>query len=117
LLYDLCRITMGAMRRRLGYSAVAVLHALANGHRHGFDIIERTGLTSATVYPTLGKLEDAGFVTSAWESGPSAHKAKRPPRRYYELRPAGKQALAESLERFRELQSLPRGRLPARGHT
>ena len=99
------------MRRRLAYSAVAILHALANGHRHGFDIIDSTGLTSATVYPTLGKLEDAGFVTSAWEPVMTAQKAKRPPRRYYELRPAGKRALAESLERFRALHDVPQGLL------
>jgi PadR family transcriptional regulator PadR len=100
------------MRRRLAYSAVAILHALANGHRHGFDIIASTGLTSATVYPTLGKLESAGFVSSAWELPNTAQKAKRPPRRYYELRPAGKRALAESLDRFRVLQSVPRRLLP-----
>jgi DNA-binding PadR family transcriptional regulator len=100
------------MRKRLSYSTVAVLHALANGHRYGFDIIDRTGLPSATVYPTLGKLEDAGLVTSAWEAASTAHRAKRQPRKYYELRPAGKRALADALAQFRALQSVPRGFLP-----
>ena len=100
------------MRKRLSYAAVATLHALASGHRYGFDIIERTGLPSATVYPTLGKLEDAGFVASLWEAAGVAQKAKRPPRRYYELRPAGRRALADGLARFRALQDLPPGLVP-----
>src|SRR5262245_47320033 len=94
------------MRTRLPYSAVAILQALAQGRRYGFDIIDHTGLTSATVYPTLGKLEDAGFVSSAWEAHATALKSKRPPRRYYELRAAGRRALRENLERFRTLHDL-----------
>ena len=94
------------MRARLPYSAVAILQALAQGRRHGFDIIDYTGLTSATVYPTLGKLEDAGLVSSAWEAHAIALKSKRPPRRYYELRAAGRRALSENLERFRALHGL-----------
>ena len=94
------------MRARLPYSAVAILQALAQGRRYGFDIIEHTALTSATVYPTLGKLEDAGFVSSAWEPHATALKSKRPPRRYYELRAAGRRALQENLERFRGLHGV-----------
>jgi len=98
---------MLTMRRRLPFAAVAVLQAISTGRRHGFDIIDATGLTSASVYPTLGKLEDAGFVTSAWETPTIAQRAKRPPRRYYELRPAGRKALGESLERYRALTAVP----------
>ena len=100
--------------RRLSQSAVAVLHALATGHRHGFDIIATSGLTSASVYPTLGKLEDAGLVTSTWESVVAARAEKRPPRRNYELRPAGKKALAEELERYKALQRVPASALKTR---
>ena len=96
------------MRRRLSYAAVAVLHALANGHAYGFEIIDTIGLPSATVYPTLGRLEDAGFVTSFWESAVEAQRGKRPARRYYELRPAGRAALDEALDRFRALHQRPR---------
>jgi PadR family transcriptional regulator len=91
------------MRPNMAYSAVAILQALAQGRRYGFEIIDHTGLTSATVYPTLGKLEDAGFVSSTWEAQGTALKNKRPPRRNYELRAAGKRALNENLERFRAL--------------
>src|ERR1041385_1786820 len=96
------------MRRRLAYAAVAVLRALAGGLAYGFEIIDATGLPSASVYPTLGKLEDAGFVTSSWEAAAEAQKAKRPPRRYYELRPAGRKALDEALDGLRALQFRPR---------
>jgi DNA-binding PadR family transcriptional regulator len=95
------------MRAKLSYSAVAILQAIAQGRRYGFDIIDHTELTSATVYPTLGKLEDAGYVTGTWETHANALKSKRPPRRYYELRQAGRRALSENLERFRALHALP----------
>jgi PadR family transcriptional regulator PadR len=99
------------MRARLGLSAIAVLQSLANGRRHGFDIIGTTGLGAATVYPTLGKLQDAGFVASTWEDPAIARKDKRPARRYYTLRPDGRRALADALERLRALQG---DRSPAR---
>jgi DNA-binding PadR family transcriptional regulator len=101
-------------RQRLSRAAVAVLHALAHGHRHGFDIIATSGLTSATVYPTLGKLEELGLVTSTWESAVAARAEKRPPRRNYDLRPAGRRALAEELERDRALQRVPKSIVSAR---
>ena len=95
------------MATRLSRSAVHVLHALAHGARYGFDIIDRTGLSSATVYPTLGKLEDAGLIASTWENAAVAHAEKRPPRRYYELRAPGRKALVAELERDRPLQDVP----------
>jgi DNA-binding PadR family transcriptional regulator len=101
-------------RNRVSYSAVAVLHALAQGHRHGFDLIDATGLTSATVYPTLGKLEEAGLVSSTWESHAVARKDKRPARRYYELRAEGVRVLKAELERYRALQNLPAAALNPR---
>lgn len=93
---------------RLSRSAVHVLHALAHGARYGFDIIDRTGLGSATVYPTLGKLEDAGFIASTWEDVMVARSEKRPLRRYYTLRADGRKALLQELDRDRALQDLPR---------
>lgn len=43
----------------LSYGAAAILHAVAAGQQFGFDIIDATGLTSGTVYPTLDRLERA----------------------------------------------------------
>ena len=46
----------------LTYPTTLVLHALANGIRHGFDIIDATGLPSGTVYPILRRLEREALV-------------------------------------------------------
>ena len=54
----------------LALGQVAVLHAIADGNRFGFDIMDATGLTSGTVYPTLDKLESIGYLTSGQASAP-----------------------------------------------
>lgn len=98
------------MPRRPGYATLAVLKAIASGYRHGFDIIDVTGLPGGTVYPALGKLEADGYLRSTWEDPRVAQDEKRPPRRYYELRKAGERLLADSLREFRELERLPASR-------
>ena len=102
------------MPRKLGYATVAILKALANGHRHGFDIIDATSLPGGTVYPALGKLEADGFVQSSWEDPRIAQAEGRPPRRYYELRRAGEKRLEDALRAYRALDapSLGRARVP-----
>lgn len=93
------------MGRRPGYATLAIMNAIAAGHRHGFDIIDVTGLPGGTVYPALGRLETEGLVASHWENPAIGREEGRPPRRYYELRPAGVRRLDEML---RELRSLDR---------
>jgi DNA-binding PadR family transcriptional regulator len=95
------------MPRRPGYATLAILNAIGNGYRHGFDIIDVTELPGGTVYPALGRLEDEGLVSSRWEDPKIAHQEGRPPRRYYELRPAGERYLADALRQFRQLERLP----------
>jgi PadR family transcriptional regulator, regulatory protein PadR len=90
----------------LSYSAAVILQALDNGYKYGFDIMDITGLPSGTVYPALRRLEDTGFVDSKWEKAGIAQREQRPPRKYYELTPDGKQALAEALKRYRLLENL-----------
>lgn len=94
-------------RKSLSLGAVLVLHALARGHRYGFDVIEETGLTSGTVYPTLERLEVLGLASSQWEDAAVAHADKRPPRRYFEISPAGMQELAAALDRYKALARIP----------
>ena len=84
---------------RLTRPTALVLAALARGVRHGFDVLDATGLPSGTVYPILRRLEGAGLVKSRWESVQIARDDGRPPRRYYELTGAGAEALREALER------------------
>jgi PadR family transcriptional regulator PadR len=82
---------------RLTHSTTLVLVALARGVRHGFDLLDETGLESGTVYPILRRLERAGLVRSRWEAVQRARAEGRPPRRYYELSGAGAEALQEAL--------------------
>jgi PadR family transcriptional regulator PadR len=78
-----------------------VLHALASGLRHGFDVIDATGLASGTVYPILRRLEREHLVSASWEDVAIAQSEQRPPRRYYELTAAGKAVLETALARYR----------------
>ena len=72
---------------RLTYPTTLVLQALLQGHHHGFDIMDATGLPSGTVYPILRRLDAEGCVRSRWEKDGVARREQRPPRRYYELTP------------------------------
>jgi len=88
----------------LTFGQVSILHAIADGSRFGFDIMDATGLTSGTVYPTLDKLESLGYVSSRWEDVKRARRDKRPPRRYFDLTASGAQALAAALTKYKNLK-------------
>ena len=88
----------------LAFGQVSVLHAVAAGNRFGFDIIDATGLTSGSVYPTLDKLESLGYLTSRWEDARVARRDKRPPRRYFDLTADGAAALAAALAKYKNLK-------------
>ncbi len=91
----------------LSYGAAAILHAVASGNSFGFDIIDATGLTSGTVYPTLERLEADGLVRSRWENAADAHRDGRPARRYFALTARGQDALRSALERYKALRPIP----------
>lgn len=82
---------------RLTRPTTLVLVALSRGERHGFDLLDATGLASGTVYPILRRLEGAGLVKARWEPVQRARDEARPPRRYYELTGAGAEAVREAL--------------------
>lgn len=94
---------------RLTYAAAMVLQALERGDRHGFDIVEATGVRSGTVYPLLRRLEEAKVVRSRWEPVTIARASRRPPRKYYELTGAADDLLQAAHARFPALSSLPAG--------
>ena len=102
----------------LTYTTAVILQAVANGYLYGFDIIDITGVPGGTVYPALRRLEDAGHLVSQWEKPSISQAAPRPQRRYYELTRTGREALAEAVKRYRQLeQSQPnkaRDRKPSR---
>jgi len=89
--------------RPLGYATLAILQALADGHRYGFDVIDHTGLPSGTVYPALATLTRKGLASARWEDDASARTDRRPRRKYYEVTLAGEVSLRESMERFRAM--------------
>src|SRR5829696_2552879 len=91
---------------RITLQTAVILLALSRGLRHGFDIIDATGLPSGTVYPILRRLEDAGMLKSRWESAQTARDEQRPPRRYYQLTGAGSVALREAVERYPNVAGL-----------
>ena len=91
---------------RLTYPTTLVLQALLQGHHHGFDIMDAVGLPSGTVYPILRRLDAEGLLRSRWEKQGLARREQRPPRRYYELTPAGRAFAHEAAARYRPLQDI-----------
>lgn len=88
---------------RFSSATALVLQALLDGRRHGFDIMDATGLASGTVYPILRRLHAEGLVRAKWETADLARREQRPPRRYYELTAGGSQtgrALVARLNSF-----------------
>lgn len=90
----------------LTYPTAAVLLAIRQGHRYGFDLMDATGLPDGTVYPLLRRLERRGVLAAAWEDEEVARAERRPPRRYYRLTPVGEASLEEVAERFPALVRL-----------
>ena len=88
------------------YQTALVLEALAAGRHHGWDIMDATDLPSGTVYPILRRFEEHGLVRAKWEREGAARREQRPPRRYYELTPAGHSRLADARMRFRAMAGL-----------
>jgi DNA-binding PadR family transcriptional regulator len=107
---------MLAGNKGLSFGAVAILHAVAAGSRFGFDIMDATGLTSGTVYPTLDRLEQRGLLKSRWEPEAVAHADGRPARRYFHLTAAGATTLEAALRKYKNLKPIAIDRLQLDPH-
>lgn len=83
---------------------LAVLASLTEAPLHGYGIaqsLEAHGfglLKGGSLYPVLGRLEEAGHVAAAWVEGQGG-----PGRRVYELTAAGRDRLGQDLASWREL--------------
>lgn len=88
------------MSRSLGTTTVTILAAVQQRTCYGLDIINRTGLLAGTVYTTLRRLERRNLVQGRWEDAELAAEERRPRRRYYELTPAGSEALETAKKRL-----------------
>ena len=73
---------------RVGGATRSILDELvsADAPIWGLELIKRTGRASGTVYPALQRLEDAGWLVSAWEDDDAR---RGPRRRMYRLTPDG----------------------------
>jgi DNA-binding PadR family transcriptional regulator len=94
----------------LTYATAVILQAVDNGYLYGFDIIDITGMPGGTVYPALRRLEEAGYLASEWEQQRIAQAQPRPPRKYYALTRAGREALSDAVRRYRLLEQTQPGR-------
>jgi PadR family transcriptional regulator PadR len=95
---------LAQMRR--GTLQYCVLALLAEEERYGFDLVRALAsvdgmvTSEGTIYPLLSRLRRDGLVDSTWRESPTG-----PPRRYYRLTEAGREALAGFLRewsRFRD---------------
>ena len=77
--------------------------------RYGLELCADLGLASGTIYPILARLEQVGWVASAWED-PAVHESSgRPRRRLYRLTGDGVAGAGRALARTRS--PLVRGKL------
>lgn len=102
---------------RMTHATALVLHAVARGHRYGFDVMDVTGLPSGTVYPALRRLEENGVLKTTWEAPAVSESEGRPRRKFYEVAGAGAaDALAAAERRLRDARVLL-NEAPAEGST
>lgn len=94
---------MAQMRR--GVLPYCVLAMLAEKERYGFELVQALsgidGMVTGegTIYPLLARLRRQGQVETSWQESTSG-----PPRRYYRLAPAGREALADFTRSWRKLR-------------
>ena len=99
------------MAKQLSVAALSIIHAVASGVAHGFDIIDHTKLPGGTVYPALSRMERDGFLKSGWEDAEIARADGRPPRRNYRVTRDGLRAMNEALSRVHALKPIRKGRV------
>ncbi|MGD9903072.1 MAG: PadR family transcriptional regulator [Vicinamibacterales bacterium] len=89
---------------RKGSAEVLILGTLEAGPRHGYDIARLIETRSAgaiafhtaTLYPTLRRLEQRGHVAGRWVEAPGQRR-----RRFYRLTPAGRRVLNAQRDSWR----------------
>lgn len=86
-----------------------ILLALAGGERHGYAVMKdvlrlsdgRTRIGPGTLYGTLQRLIDTGWVVEAPRAGPRTVDGRA--RRYYRLTTTGRRALDDDVARLEAL--------------
>jgi transcriptional regulator len=83
-----------------------ILKALSTGELHGLGVSRRIAqLTGGTfsvqpgsLFPALHRLEESGWLSSAWDASENNRRAK-----YYKLTRAGKRQLGEAAEQWNRI--------------
>ena len=102
-----------------GHLDMIVLAALAGGPAHGYGIIQeikrRSGgafdLPEGTIYPTLHRLEKAGYLASHWTTADSGRK-----RRVYKMTRSVERALSDHRALWRRVADAIGGLFGERAH-
>lgn len=89
---DLLTLAVLSRTRLHGYDIAKEIRALSN---------QRIQLKQGTLYPTLHRLEDQGFITGEWED-----RRGSPSRFVYRLTPAGSDALEARRAEWEELTAI-----------
>jgi PadR family transcriptional regulator, regulatory protein PadR len=90
---------------RRGTLEYCVMALLAGGERYGFELVKTLGevdgmvTSEGTVYPILARLRRDGLVETTWRESSTG-----PPRRYYELTDAGRDALEAFVAEWRRFR-------------
>lgn len=96
---------MSESQLRKGALELMVLGLLAQQPSYGGELLERFGreaglqMSPGTVYPLLSRLHKAGLLGTRWEESPAG-----PPRKIYEVTPAGLRRQADLLHEWEQLQ-------------
>ena len=99
-----------ARQLKKGVLEMLVLRLLAAQPAHGYALIvrlraascEQLDLKEGTLYPILYRLEEEGCITSAWDSPDGRAGVGKVPRRVYTVTDAGRAALAQQTEIWRQ---------------
>lgn len=86
-----------------------ILLALANGEKHGYEIMkqvkhdshEQVKMGTGTLYGSLKRMLADGLIEEAGERADPTHEDER--RRYYRLTELGRQAFTSELQRYNEV--------------
>ncbi|MCX6521585.1 MAG: PadR family transcriptional regulator [Actinobacteria bacterium] len=95
---------MNESQLRKGVLDLAVLSILARGESYGYELTQDLmaagfdQLGDATIYGTLRRMEQAGWVTSRL-----VPSSDGPARKYHSLTRAGRASLSDGMERWTEL--------------
>lgn len=101
-----------------GVLGVCVLGILESGPTYGYAIAAALAdgglgtIKGGTLYPLLGRFEEAGLVTVEWRAGDGG-----PGRKYFALTPAGTAELARQAAQWRAFTTVTRSFVDSHGST